>query len=197
MIAEEDEESDLRAVVVGEYGVGKTCILSYFVNRSFQEDVKSTVTPSHSRVVVQTPHGSTSLTLWDTAGTEKYQSLIPFLSRTADGIILCFSVTEPKSFENVLNWLNIATKGNEKDPIVLLLGNKVDLVTEVDQSAYQEFAEKHNMIFFLTSAKTGENVVEAIQELVDRLVQKNKSMVKPVRQDVNIEVVEPQKKKCC
>ena len=199
MIAEKDEESDIRIAFVGEAGVGKTCLISYFVHRTFKEDEKATVSPTHSRVVLQTPHGQTSLTLCDTAGTERYQSLIPMMSRNADGIVLVFDVNEPKSFDNVLNWLAIATKSNEKEPIVLLLGNKIDLVTEYDQTKYQEFAEKENMIFFFTSAKTGQNVVEAIQELADRLVQKQKAKTSVIEEPkgVNIEVAPQKEGGCC
>lgn len=183
MIGEKYQEGDLRAIFVGEAGVGKTSILSYFVHRSFRENEKTTISPTHSRVVMRTPYGDAALLMCDTAGTEKYQSVIPMLSRNADGIILVFDLTDSHSFDNCLNWLEVASRSNSKDPVVLLLGNKLDMVNEYDHQLYKDFADEHHMIFYATSAKTGENIVEAIQELTDKLAQKymtnNRAITEP------------------
>ena len=198
MIGEKYQEGDLRAIFVGEASVGKTSILSYFVHRSFRENEKSTISPTHSRTVLRTPYGDATLVLCDTAGTEKYQAMIPMLSRNADGIILVFDLTSERSFDECLKWLDIAVETNVRDPIVLLLGNKLDLVGDYDHQKYKEFADKHDMIFYATSAKTGENIVEAIQELTDKLAKKSMTINRSTSEPKGAPLeAEPEAGKCC
>ena len=120
------------------------------------------------------------------------------LSRNADGIILVFDLTSERSFDECLKWLDIAVETNVRDPIVLLLGNKLDLVGDYDHQKYKEFADKHDMIFYATSAKTGENIVEAIQELTDKLAKKSMTINRSTSEPKGAPLeAEPEAGKCC
>jgi len=106
------------------------------------------------------------LQIWDTAGQEKFRSIMKTYYKGATGIILTYSITDRKSFQNVENWLKQIQIHASADVNVVLIGNKCDL-TERDVTTVegQQLAQKHNLQFFETSAKEGTNVNEVFYHL--------------------------------
>ena len=106
------------------------------------------------------------LQIWDTAGQEKFRSIMKTYYKGATGIILTYSITDRKSFQNVENWLKQIQIHAFADVNVVLVGNKCDL-TERDVTTVegQQLAQKHSLQFFETSAKEGTNVNEVFYHL--------------------------------
>ena len=104
--------------------------------------------------------------IWDTAGQEKFRSIVQTYYKGAMGIILAYSVTDKKSFQNIEGWMKQIYNNAAADVIIILVGNKCDLPERVvEYSEGKRIADQYNIKFFETSAKEGINVHEAFYEL--------------------------------
>jgi small GTP-binding protein len=127
--------------------------------------------------------------IWDTAGQERYKSIMPLYYRNADAIIIVFDLTCQNSFHEAAEWLHRVTQTqiSNSTPIILV-GNKTDqLGREIDNISIQQFVNDHNLTYFETSAKTGDNVNEIfswIASKVHRPVEEQLFSV-PVTHDYN------------
>ena len=132
------------------------------------------------------------ITFLDTAGAERFDAIVPMLYRKADAFMLVYDITNRTSFESLTKWLNkiklhkenVNTSGVK----VMVIGNKADLdCRNVSYEEGMKFAEENGMRFFETSAKTGENINQAIEHLVNELVQRAKfcDAVESLLQSVN------------
>ena len=118
------------------------------------------------------------LQIWDTAGQEKFRSIMKTYYKGATGIMLTYSIIDRKSFQNVENWLKQIQINAAADVIVVLVGNKCDLgEREITIAEGQQLAKKHSLEFFETSAKDGTNVNEVFHYLAN--VIKNKMADNP------------------
>ncbi|XP_061409878.1 ras-related protein Rab-27A-like isoform X2 [Lethenteron reissneri] len=114
------------------------------------------------------------LQLWDTAGQERFRSLTTAFFRDAMGFLVIFDLTSEQTFLNVRNWLNqLQMHAYCESPDIVLCGNKSDLSEHnITQKQAKEFAEKHGMPYFETSARTGNNVVPAVETLLGLIMKR-------------------------
>ena len=111
------------------------------------------------------------LNLWDTAGQERFKSLIPSYIKDSAVAIVCFDITNMDSFNSVEKWIEDARALREDDVMLILAGNKADLVDhrQVSTEKAQQLADKLNLMFFETSAKSGSNIKTMFNEMAKRL----------------------------
>ena len=157
--------------MLGESGVGKTCILERYTSQTFQ----ATKTTSHACFKIHRltlPDKTTKViqTIWDTAGQELYRSLSSFYYRDADCVVLVYDITVQKSFEELEYWVDQVKQNGRPDIILAIVGNKVDRINEemVSPEKAKKFAKKHGAILYLTSALENINVIEMYTELATR-----------------------------
>ena len=120
-------------------------------------------------------HGEEDLTvklqIWDVAGQSRFQILRPMYYRGSSGGILVFDVTRRRTFIVLEEWLDELYKAINKTIPIILVANKTDLPDRVvEPSEGREFADKHNMPYLESSAKTGEGIVDIFQSLGEDLV---------------------------
>ncbi|GAX75308.1 hypothetical protein CEUSTIGMA_g2753.t1 [Chlamydomonas eustigma] len=158
----------IKVVVLGDAGVGKSCLALRFSRGTFDPCSRATVGASFLTKSVTLPDGrSTKLEVWDTAGQERYHSLAPLYYRGAQGAVIVYDITSPTSFERAKFWVEELRRGGIDSAVLVLVGNKKDLWEgrEVSEEAGQEYADRNRMIFVECSAKTSDNVTEVFESL--------------------------------
>ena len=101
---------------------------------------------------------SLKLQIWDSAGQERYKALIPSYVRGASIVFIVYDVTNKNTFTNVITWINFIKQVNTDESYLVLCGNKIDLPRQVSTNEGKLLAEKENLNFYETSAKSGEGV---------------------------------------
>jgi small GTP-binding protein len=150
----------VRVVFCGEADVGKSSIIHRFSKNVFT-NVSSTVAGAFHSACVKYDDSLVFLELWDTAGSERYHSVIPSFFKNASAIVIVYDVTKRDSFDRVGWWVEFTCANAPEDAETFLVGNKVDLFSEreVPFDEGQAFAEVEEFSAFIeTSAKTGEEV---------------------------------------
>merc|ERR1712091_458414 len=163
-----------KLLLIGDSGVGKSCLLFRFADDTYQESYISTIGVDFKIKTIELDGKVIKLQIWDTAGQERFRTITSSYYRGAHGIIVVYDVTDGESYTNVKQWLEeiqrYACEGVNK----LLVGNKCDLVNKrvVDKKSAEEFAEKFGITFLETSAKNNPNVEAAFMTMAGEIKQR-------------------------
>ena len=156
-ICEDSEEHNFKVVLVGETGVGKTSIISQFIDQVFEEELQTSTGGSFSSKEIFFDNGkSLKLEIWDTAGQERYRSLTKIFYKNSSCAILVYDITKKQTFDELKNyWIGQIKESAPKDIMLAVVGNKEDLLDkeQVDENEARDFAKENNALFFSTSAK--------------------------------------------
>lgn len=180
-----DSDLPLKVLMLGESGVGKTCLI-----RRWKDDGLGDITPSLKNM--QTTAGvdfvmkalevdgkRVKVNVWDTAGQERYHSITKSVVRKAQGIVLVYDITDKQSYERVNGWLRdiLDFCGDELVKIVLV-GNKCDLLDKraVQIAEGQDFANRHELPFFETSAIANIKVDEVFMTVARNIIRSRDSL---------------------
>ena len=159
---------DHKVVIVGDSGVGKTCVINRYYYGSFTENGSPTVGTAYVRCKVDLESGPVYLCLWDTAGQEKYANLVPIYVRDSNCVIICFDLTRENSLQTVQRYRSMLNEALPSEVPIVICGNKLDLCE--DQTAGREvhqWAMQNNMSSFSISAKTGQGIDDMFQEIAN------------------------------
>ena len=167
-----------KVVLLGDSGVGKTCIISRYIQGTFEKNCTSTNGASYCSKNVRFENFVKNLLLdiWDTAGQEKYKSLTKFFYKDAAVAILVYDITRKDSFENLQNyWHKQLLENGEKNVVLGVAGNKCDLYENeaVSENEAREFADKIGAIFELTSAANNTGITELFQDVGSKYLDPN------------------------
>ncbi|XP_047962423.1 ras-related protein RABA3-like [Salvia hispanica] len=160
-----------KVVVIGDSAVGKTQLLSRFAKNEFCLDSKSTIGVEFQTRTVSISSKLVKAQIWDTAGQERYRAVTSAYYRGALGAMLVYDVTKRQSFDHVARWVDELRAHADASIVIMLIGNKADLVDSraVPAEDAVEFAETQNLFFFETSALSGENVEPAFLKLLHEI----------------------------
>jgi small GTP-binding protein len=153
---------NFKIIVIGNSGVGKSCLTLKATQDIFKEDFASTIGFQFFSFHVKINDKILKLQIWDTCGQEIYRSLITNFYRSTALAIICYSVTDKKSFEETEIWLKQVKSNSDPDCKVFLIANKIDLPDRVVSSEEGMNCKKEHGFecYMETSAKTGVNVRE-------------------------------------
>ncbi len=162
-------------ILIGDSGVGKSNILSRYINNSFSETTRSTVGVELSAKVEEINNTKIKIQIWDTAGQERYKSITKTYYKGAKGALIVYDITNKESFKNVDKWINDLKESGDDDVSILIVGNKCDLEAsrEVTTDEVKKKAELYKMAYCETSALKGENIDNAFRTLIKIVVEKN------------------------
>ena len=158
-----------KLILLGDSHVGKTSYLSRLVKSTFQNNIRPTVGSAYlqyRKVIDDKEH---IFMIWDTAGEEKFRSMMPLYSQGAVGAIIVFDLSSKESFSDVPEWISVARA--EGDIPLLLLGNKYDLERNVSDDEINKFSIERNIPFCECSALTGYGVQESFAEIANLILQ--------------------------
>ena len=168
MFDEKDLET-LKIVLVGESGVGKTSIITQYIDNIFQKDQQSTIGGTFSTKTVKCGNGKIlKLELWDTAGQERYRSVTKLFYKDANAAILVYDITNKFSFEEIQNyWFGQVKDSAPENIIIAIVANKLDLYEneQVDETIARKYAQDNNALFASTSAKNTSGIEDLFIEI--------------------------------
>eukprot|EP01026_Neomeris_dumetosa_P046791 TRINITY_DN39986_c0_g1_i1.p2 TRINITY_DN39986_c0_g1~~TRINITY_DN39986_c0_g1_i1.p2 ORF type:complete len:207 (+),score=36.57 TRINITY_DN39986_c0_g1_i1:159-779(+) len=167
----------VKLVLLGDSGVGKSCLVTQYVRGVFDPDSKVTVGAAFMAHTVNLKNGqSVKFEIWDTAGQERYRALAPLYYRGAEAAAIVYDITHEASFRSAQRWVRELNKNSNQHVVIILVGNKTDLIEngvgkrEVSLEEAAEYAEKNQMMHLESSAKTGANVELLFQKLAQEIV---------------------------
>lgn len=182
---EEIPEYCFKVVFLGDIGVGKTSIINYEINNKFDPNIESTLVFKNFSKNYKIADKKIRLQMWDLSGDSTYEKITNSLYRSALCMFIVFSLDDESSFLNLDKWMNDIKKPNDNEsPIVVLIGNKKDNISEkyFSEEEIENYCKKNEIDnYFEVSAKNGENIHELFREIVRRLYIK---FIEPFLSDV-------------
>ena len=176
----DEEKNIIKIVVVGESGVGKTSLITQFIDNFFDEEIQATTGASFSAKTLSFDNGkSVKIQIWDTAGQERYRSLTKIFFKNSAAVAFIYDITNQSTFEEIKNyWFTQIRESAPEDIVKALVANKYDLFDkeEVDEESARQLAEENNTLFFLTSAKSSIGVKELFCGLVIKIMKWDKNV---------------------
>jgi len=160
-----------KLLLIGDSGVGKSCLLLRFADDTYTESYISTIGVDFKIRTIELDGKTIKLQIWDTAGQERFRTITSSYYRGAHGIIVVYDVTDQESFNNVKQWLQEIDRYACENVNKLLVGNKCDLTTKkvVDYTTAKEYAEQLGIPFLEASAKDSINVENAFTTMAGEI----------------------------
>ncbi|CAF1077561.1 unnamed protein product, partial [Didymodactylos carnosus] len=163
-----------KLLLIGDSGVGKTCILFRFSDDSFNASFISTIGIDFKIKTIELDGRKIKLQIWDTAGQERFHTITTSYYRGAMGIMLVYDVTQARSFENINKWLRNIDDHASDDVVKMLIGNKCDMEDKrcITKQRGELLAREHSIQFLETSAKNNINIEKSFYEMARLILKK-------------------------
>ncbi|KAF2712952.1 ras-domain-containing protein [Pleomassaria siparia CBS 279.74] len=190
--------SSVKLVLLGEAAVGKSSLVMRFVNNDFQENKEPTIGAAFLTQKCNLPTRTIKFEIWDTAGQERFASLAPMYYRNAQAALVVYDITKPSSLTKAQHWVAELHRQASPGIVIALVGNKYDLAASNEESAEdadaapaaegenegeedgadarrvpsktaKTYADEESLLFFETSAKTGQNVAEVFTAIANAI----------------------------
>ena len=159
---------EIKAILLGDVGVGKTNLINVSVGMAFDKNEKSTISNSFVTKKTTINKQKYNIDLWDTAGQEKYYQITKIFFKGSNVIIFVYDVTSKSSFEGLSKWMDMAKENTDGQYVCGIVWNKIDLYLEVkvDEKEARDLAESKGYKFKLVSAFKDP---KGIQDFIDDL----------------------------
>ena len=210
MYDDDEDEISCKVVLVGNSGVGKTCIINQYITNVFNEEQLTTTGATYStkKLFIESKNKTISFEIWDTAGQEKYRSLTKMFYKDSSIVIMVYDITNEESFNDIKSyWLDEVINNSNENVIMAIVGNKSDLIEneKVKEEDVKNFANEKGMHYAFISAKMKNGIDELFKDIGnkyydslkitddDEEFNKNKKLSKKgLKNDKTVA-----KKKCC
>ena len=162
-----------KILVIGDYKVGKTSLITRFSQDIFSEDNFLTFAIDFKTKIIEIDNKLIKVALWDPcSGSERFLQPLNSHYRGSHGIVINYDITDKQKFINLRKWIDEILKKAPLETRMILIGNKCDLSNErkVTEEEGKKLADEFGMLFFETSAKTGYNVNFAIETLIADII---------------------------
>lgn len=177
----DDDNYLIKTLLIGDSSVGKSCIVSRFVNDCFYDTHMCTIGVDYKTINIVHNENKIKFLIWDTAGQERFRSITKIYYKGSNCVIIVFDLTNKHSFDNVINWLSDLENIVPKNIIKILVGNKSDESDEtnvkkcIEYNDALEFCNEHGILhYFETSAKNNHNIDNVFYKITDEFVKHSK-----------------------
>ncbi|KAJ1450452.1 ras family-domain-containing protein [Pelagophyceae sp. CCMP2097] len=168
------KQYEFKIVLLGDRGVGKTCLVLRFIEGLYNARQQSTIGAFFLTKKVVTSHGDAcKIQIWDTAGQERFRAMAPMYYRNAAAAIVCFDVTDESTFNTMKDWVEeLKTNVVDKNLVIAIACNKADLDTrQVSRARAEQFARSIDAIIIDTSAKENFGVAELFASVAEQVIE--------------------------
>ena len=213
-VKNKEELISIKVTMVGNVGVGKTCIVKRLVKNEYDESGKSTVGANYSKYEIFLDNKKIILDIWDTAGQEKFRSMGRHFYKNSNIVVIVYDITKKESFDDIKTfWYDNIKENAEKYKVIGIVGNKYDLfdkegVEIVDDNVVKEFVDKiksdedSKIISMNVSALNGYNIKMLFNDLVKQYLEKEfniliQNNILEKGNTVNLGKNKEKKNKCC
>jgi Ras-related protein Rab-1A len=200
----DENTAGIKLMLIGEQAVGKSSVLMRYCDNDFNLNMIGTAGVEFRKKDVKIDDQTIKVTIFDTAGQQRFRSITKHFYQGCKGIMLLFDASDKVTFENLKEWLKTIKDNAEEGVEVVLVANKIDLPRQVSTEEEKKFSDEVKIPIVDTSAKTGLNVEKAFETLIRNIVKKQnkpKEGEKKEEQKIEIKPQEPEKKEkasgCC
>ncbi|XP_065075147.1 ras-related protein Rab-5A-like [Ochlerotatus camptorhynchus] len=193
-----DKVFKTKLVLLGELAVGKSSLVSRFVNHQFCQHQQSTISSAFFRRSIGLEGAIVEFEIWDTAGSERFHSMAPQYYRRAQAAVVVYDIHLEYTFTRAKRWVDELREKLPGKILIALVGNKLDLEEnrEVGFGEAKSYAVRNGLLFKETSAKTGFNVYELFVEIAEMLPKNDDCVpVQGIRLDESVR--KTKRKLCC
>ncbi|CAK73115.1 unnamed protein product (macronuclear) [Paramecium tetraurelia] len=162
-----------KVLLIGNSGVGKSCMLMRFSENQFRNHFYNTIGVDFKIKVFQIDRSTVKLQIWDTAGQDRFRTITSSYYRGAQGIIIVFDVTDRESFNQIRQWIQEIDKFAAESVNKILVGNKIDSSQRrVSTDEAEALAKSYNISYIETSAKTNINIENCFSLITRQIIQR-------------------------
>ena len=166
-----EDKNNIKLVVIGDFGTGKTCIINSLLGKDFDSKSPVTVVPSFcSKSLILEGHSYTAL-IWDTCGAEEYKSRTKIFLQGAKGAFIVYGINDKCSFDNIDSWIKLLKEAIKDNIPIIIIGTQCDLedYREITVEEGELKAREYGADFIETSALSGEKILKAFEILMRRV----------------------------
>ncbi len=195
----DSEKDELKCILLGESGVGKTCLLNALIGLGFNPNEISSISSSYVTKIIKIGDKSYKVNLWDTIGQEEYHSLTKIFIKNSQLVFFVYDITSRKSFEKLDFWYNTTMEILGENAVIGFIGNKEDLYTkeQVKEEEIEKYAQEKKAPFKYTSALTPSSFEIFLQKQVEAYIKKTEGIVENVGGKKLNAKKDNKSKKCC
>ena len=198
---ENEDENIYKIITIGDSSVGKSSIIKRFIYDTFTENTITTIGMNIAMHKMTLKNGKNiTLKLVDTAGEERYKALSKNYFTNTDGVLFVFDLNKSESFDNISDWIKTFEESKRKNLNIpkYLIGNKNDLVCNVQEKLIQNFLSKNkDFKYKSTSAKENNNITELFQELAEIVYENNQKYANLKTKNIKLSNGKNNEKKRC
>ena len=192
---------ELKVILVGNSGVGKTNLINVLTGRKFEQSIMTTTISTYVEKKMEMGNKKYNLEIWDTAGQEKFHSLTKLFIKESRIVLFVYDITDKNSFTEIKSWVKIVKEVLDDKFVMGLAGNKKDLFLKevINEVKGKEKAKEIGAIFKLTSAKEGEGIHELMESLLKEYIKRlNAGEFQDLDTSSKLDIKKTKKKrKCC
>ena len=200
MNVKNEDYEQVKVILLGESGTGKTSLINVAVGRGFTEDMCPTVASNFSQMEFIMNDKTYKLNIWDTAGQEKYRALTKLFIKESNIVIFVYAIDNKTTFEGLSYWINFAKDALGNKPIYAIVGNKSDLINneEVSEEKITKYSEEVGIqLRFVSAKEDGPGIAKFFEILLKQYLKKMGIVIQPKKRIVTLKSNNTTTSTCC